>query len=78
MMDKYGVDTLRLWMYSVNQPGDSKNFDEKTVAELRNKVFNLFYNVLAFYELYRDQSLEEKYPSFPAIGCTHYVAGQQS
>ena len=20
MMDKYGVDTLRLWMYSVNQP----------------------------------------------------------
>jgi isoleucyl-tRNA synthetase len=59
MMDKYGVDTLRLWMYSVNQPGDSKNFDEKTVAELRNKVFNLFYNVLAFYELYRDQSLEE-------------------
>ncbi|MCC7004596.1 class I tRNA ligase family protein [Candidatus Nomurabacteria bacterium] len=60
MMDKYGVDTLRLWMYSVNQPGDSKNFDEKTVAELRNKVFNLFYNVLAFYELYRDQSLEKR------------------
>lgn len=58
MMDKYGVDTLRLWMYSVNQPGDSKNFDEKTVAELRNKVFNLFYNVLAFYELYRDGESE--------------------
>ena len=52
MMDKYGVDTLRLWMYSVNQPGDSKNFDEKTVNELHNKFFNLLYNVLAFYELY--------------------------
>ncbi len=63
MMEKYGVDTLRLWMYSVNQPGDSKNFDEKTVAELHNKVFNLLYNVLAFYELYRDKSLEEEeYP----------------
>lgn len=61
MMDKYGVDTLRLWMYSVNQPGDSKNFDEKTVAELRNKVFNLLYNVLAFYELYRDKALEAEY-----------------
>jgi isoleucyl-tRNA synthetase len=58
MMDKYGVDTLRLWMYSVNQPGESKNFDEKTVAELQNKVFNLLYNVLAFYELYRDTTLE--------------------
>jgi isoleucyl-tRNA synthetase len=58
MMDKYGVDTLRLWMYSVNQPGESKNFDEKTVGELHNKVFNLLYNVLAFYELYRDKEIE--------------------
>ena len=57
-MDKYGVDTLRLWMYSVNQPGESKNFDEKTVALLNGQIFGLFYNVLAFYELYRDRSLE--------------------
>jgi len=60
MMDKYGADTIRLWMYSVNQPGESKNFDEKTVSELQSKVFNLLYNVLAFYELYRDKDLEEK------------------
>lgn len=52
MMDKYGVDTLRMWMYSVNQPGESKNFDEKTVALLHQQVFTLLYNVLAFYELY--------------------------
>lgn len=58
MMDKYGVDTLRLWMYSVNQPGESKNFDEKTVSELNSKIFNLIYNVITFYELYRDKSLE--------------------
>ncbi len=55
-MDKYGVDTLRLWMYSVNQPGESKNFDEKTVALLHQQVFGLLYNVLAFYELYKDPS----------------------
>lgn len=60
MIEKYGVDTLRLWMYSVNQPGESKNFDEKTVALLQQQVFNLLYNVLAFYELYRDKDLEEK------------------
>ncbi len=58
MMDKYGVDTLRLWMYSVNQPGEPKNFDEKIISELHNKVFNLLYNVLAFYELYRDEKVE--------------------
>lgn len=62
MIEKYGVDTLRLWMYSVNQPGESKNFDEKTVAELHNKVFNLLYNVLAFYELYRDKEVESSKP----------------
>ncbi|MFH1608647.1 MAG: class I tRNA ligase family protein [Patescibacteria group bacterium] len=60
MIEKYGVDTLRLWMYAVNQPGESKNFDEKTVSELHNKVFNLLYNVITFYELYRDKSLESK------------------
>jgi isoleucyl-tRNA synthetase len=32
-MDRYGADTLRFWMYSVNQPGDSKNFDDTTVKE---------------------------------------------
>lgn len=58
VMDKYGVDTLRLWMYSVNQPGESKNFDEKTVVLVHQQVFGLLYNVLAFYELYRDISLE--------------------
>ena len=70
MIDKYGVDTLRLWMYSVNQPGESKNFDEKTVAELHNKVFNLLYNVLAFYELYRDPSLEQ---GLRTVDCTNVL-----
>ncbi len=55
-MDKFGVDAVRFWMYSVNQPGESKNYDEKTVAEINNKVFNLYYNVLSFYELCLDRS----------------------
>ena len=58
MMNKYGADTLRLWMYSVNQPGDSKNFDEKTVKETEGKILTLLYNVLSFYDLYRDKNLE--------------------
>jgi len=62
MIEKYGVDTLRLWMYSVNAPGDSKNFDEKTVLDLNRQVFGLLYNVLAFYELYRDKNLEDQPP----------------
>jgi isoleucyl-tRNA synthetase len=64
MMDKYGVDALRLWMYSVNQPGESKNFDERTVDEIQKRVFNLLDNVYSFYELYRDKNLEsDKQPT---------------
>jgi isoleucyl-tRNA synthetase len=57
-MNKFGVDAVRWWMYSVNAPGESKNYDEKSVAEINNKVFNLFNNVLSFYELYRDVAIE--------------------
>ncbi len=56
LMNKYGVDALRLWMYMVNQPGDSKNFDEKTVDEIVKKVFNPLLNIVAFYELYKDEN----------------------
>jgi isoleucyl-tRNA synthetase len=58
-IDIYGVDTLRFWMYSVTQPGDSKNYDEKVVKEMQQKIFGLLYNVLAFYELYRDPTIED-------------------
>lgn len=58
-MDKYGADVLRMWMYSVNQPGESKNYDPLTVSEVEKKVFNLLDNVYSFYELYRDRSLEK-------------------
>ena len=59
-MNKFGVDAVRWWMYSVNAPGESKNYDEKSVAEINNKVFNLFNNVLSFYELYRDTAIESQ------------------
>jgi isoleucyl-tRNA synthetase len=60
MMDKYGVDAIRFWMYSVNQPGDSKNFDEKTIDEVVKRVFNMLSNVYTFYELYADKNRSGK------------------
>ena len=78
MMEKYGADTLRLWMYSVNQPGESKNFDEKTVALLHGQVFGLLYNVLAFYELYRDRSLEKDYLTPSPLSLIRRGVGERS
>lgn len=51
-MDKYGVDVIRLWMYSVNQPGEGKNYDEKVVLELSRKVFALIDNCFTLYSTY--------------------------
>lgn len=51
-MDKHGADAIRFWMYSINQPGESKNFSEDTVEEITKKVFNLIRNVTRFYTMY--------------------------
>ncbi len=53
-IDKYGVDALRYFMYTVNAPGESKNFDERLVDEIVKKHLGRLNNVLSFLKLYDD------------------------
>ncbi len=52
MIGKYGADAVRWYMYTVNQPGDSKRFDEKDLADIVRKNFNILLNVENFYSTY--------------------------
>ncbi len=59
LFDKYGVDALRFYLMSGPlMKGEDINFSEKAVQDISNKIINRLENVLAFYELYRDVSLE--------------------
>ncbi|MBP9851641.1 MAG: class I tRNA ligase family protein [Candidatus Pacebacteria bacterium] len=59
LFDKYGVDALRLYlMSSPLMKGEDANFSEKSVDDISKKLIGRLYNVLTFYELYRDMSVE--------------------
>lgn len=59
-MGRHGADAIRFWMYSINQPGESKNFSEDTVEEITKKVFNLIRNVTRFYTMYGGEAVTQK------------------
>ena len=54
--DKYGVDALRFYLYTMNQPGEYKNFDEAGLQDVLRKVIMLLGNVVSFLELYNDKN----------------------
>jgi len=56
IINKYGADSLRMYLYVLNQPGQPKNFDEKGVQEVLRKTVMLFGNVVRFYQMYAKEN----------------------
>jgi isoleucyl-tRNA synthetase len=59
LFDKYGVDALRFYLMSCPvMKGEDVNFSEKSVQDITSKIISRLDNVVTFYGLYRDVSLE--------------------
>lgn len=59
IINKYSVDALRWHLYTINAPGDYKNFDEKNVDEVIKKVILIWQNTYNFYSLYADDKIAD-------------------
>lgn len=57
IIDRYGADSLRFYlMTSVVMQADNLFFNEKDLRDIYNKVINLFFNIVKFYEIYKEDS----------------------
>ncbi|MFA7201396.1 MAG: class I tRNA ligase family protein [Candidatus Paceibacterota bacterium] len=52
LIQKYGVDSIRWYFYTVNAPGDPKNFDEEEVGKAFRRTLMVIYNSFAFLQMY--------------------------
>lgn len=60
MIQKYGVDAVRWYCYTVNPPGEPKRFDEADLAKVSRQFFQILYNSHVFYRTYADQRANGK------------------
>ena len=52
MFKKYGADVVRWYFYSINQPYDSKQFDEDVLSQIIRRFVLTFWNTYSFFVTY--------------------------
>jgi len=58
ILDKYGADSLRLYLLSsAAVKAETLNFEEQEVADIRRRVFLIWWNILAFYQTFANQEV---------------------
>ena len=66
VINDYGVDAIRMHMYTINRPGDGKNYDLNDVRDALRKNVMVLWNVCKFYEIYLDKKTKIKRQAVPA------------
>jgi len=52
IIEKYGVDALRWYLFTVNRPGEEKRFFETDLLNFQRRFLNTIWNVRLFYQTY--------------------------
>lgn len=52
LADKYGMDAVRFYLYTINQPGNTKRFVEKDLLTSYRKNQQILENVVSYYHTY--------------------------
>lgn len=75
VINQFGSDSLRLYlMSSPVMRAENLNFSEKDVADIRKRVFLIWWNVLAFYKLYAgDTPLDLEKPLKPVTVMDRWI-----
>jgi len=59
IMNEYGADALRWYLYTINSPGEEKRFNENDLVNVTRRFLNTLWNVFVFYKTYADKESEE-------------------
>lgn len=59
VFEKFGADAIRWYFYTINQPGETKNFDPAGLNEVIKKNFLILFNVLSFYQMYVERKVRK-------------------
>ena len=63
IFEKHGADVLRWHFFSMNNPGEAKNFDENDLLTVKRRLIMMVSNLFNFYQMYSDKpSLTNKAP----------------
>jgi len=58
--NKFGADSLRWYLYTVNQAGEPKRFNIKDVIDKNRRIFGTLLNSFIFFETYKGKDFKPK------------------
>ncbi|MBI2123638.1 MAG: isoleucine--tRNA ligase [Candidatus Wildermuthbacteria bacterium] len=62
MIQKYGIDAVRWYFFTMNNPGDPKLFSEKDIQEVLRKFILTLWNSFVFYQTYAGEKSKIQNP----------------